>query len=128
MCQSDREAPSNAFGFVKNAELPQDSSPVIIDSLADEAVIVVERENGTQRELNTPPGRRKPAPRTAVRSANDRLKDDLLLGCVAPAHGNLQVRHRPQEIIVEGVHSIVASVVRVPRFVVRTAPSPRTSS
>src|SRR2546426_7499057 len=44
--------------------------------LAGQPIIRVEREHAAQRECEPAPGRREPAPRAQVTSANDHLQED----------------------------------------------------
>jgi len=55
---------------VENAELPQDRPAVVVDFFSGKTVVCVERVDTAERELHSPPRRRKTTPPSEVRTAN----------------------------------------------------------
>src|SRR2546426_5521222 len=88
--------------------------------LAGQPIIRVEREHAAQRECEPAPGRREPAPRAQVTSANDRLQDDGLVAGMAALHVDMQVGDSAQQLPIERTDPVVTGVMRIPRLVVVT--------
>jgi hypothetical protein len=76
--------------LVKNAQLPQDSSSVVVDFFAGKMVVCVECVDSTQRQLYRFSRCREAAPCSEMRAANHDLEDDRLLREVAPRDFNLR--------------------------------------
>jgi hypothetical protein len=70
MCGDDLHAADNAVGLVENAELPEHRGAVVINLLACEPILAVERENTAQRKSQRTPGW---AAARATRQADARL-------------------------------------------------------
>src|SRR5690348_15038744 len=92
----DASPPSR--GLVEEAELAQHRSAVIVDALARQPVIGIERVDPAERELDPPARRWQAAPRAKMGPPDDDLQYQAL-GCHVPVfHLNCQIRHRAQEL------------------------------
>src|SRR5206468_12672392 len=76
MTQDGDDAPQSSPGLVEEAELAQHRSTVIVDALARQLVIGVERIYRAKRELQPPVRRRQAAPRTEMRTPDGDLQHD----------------------------------------------------
>jgi hypothetical protein len=69
-----------ALRLVEDAELPQHRPPVVIDFFPGEAIIGVEGVNPAERELESPPGRRKATPAAKMGTADDDFNQNRVVG------------------------------------------------
>src|SRR5262249_6451189 len=75
-----------AEGLVEHADLPQHRRAVVVDLLAEQSIVLVERVDAAQGKLDVAAGAGQASPRPRVRAADDDLEDDRLFGDVAAAH------------------------------------------
>src|SRR5215470_16326952 len=64
--QQGGDAPQRAVGLVKDAQLPEQRCPVVVDPLTGQAFIIVECKDPAKRKLDLSTGWRQPAPRPEV--------------------------------------------------------------
>ena len=94
MSGENGDSSQQALRLVENAELPQHRAAVVIDSFAGETVVGIEGIDTAKRELDTPAGGRKAAPRAEVSAANDDFNEDGIVGDMFSLNIDLQVRER----------------------------------
>src|SRR5258708_86996 len=98
MTEDGDDAPQPSHGFVEETELTEHRSAVIVDALARQLVIGVERIDPAKRELHPPARRRQAAPWTEMRTPDGDLQHDAL-GCdVAVLYLNCQIGQGAQEL------------------------------
>ena len=102
---------------MKDAELSQHRSAVVIDFLSLQAIIGVEGVNTAKRELDAPPSRRKTTPSAEVRAANDDLNQDGVVRDMAALHLDFQVRQRLHELLIKLTDASSTLVVFTPRLI-----------
>jgi hypothetical protein len=103
---------------VKDAELPQRGTAVIVDFFPGQTVFGVEGVHTAQRELDSPPCRGQPAPISKMRPADNYLNQNGLLRHMLAFYVDLQVGERLHQLCVEKPHAIAILVMFVPRFIV----------
>jgi hypothetical protein len=103
---------------VKNAQLPQDRSAVVVDFLAGQTVIGVEGVYAAEWERNSPPCRRKTTPRAEVRTADHDFNKNGVVRYMSSLYVDFQVRKRLHQLLIEQTDSLSALVVFVPGLIV----------
>ena len=118
MTEDGDDAPPPSHGLVKEAELTQHRSAVIVDALARQPVIGVKRIDRAKRELHPPPSRWQAAPRPEMRTP-DRDLQNHAVGCRVPVlYLDCQIGQRAHELGVIRPHAVAASAVIPPRLVI----------
>src|SRR5580698_5096213 len=85
---------------MKNAELSQDGSPVVVDFFSGQTILGVERVHPAKRELDSSPGRRKAAPFPEVRTANHDFNKNRIV-CDMPAlYADFLVRQCSRQLLI----------------------------
>src|ERR1700722_9273985 len=103
---------------MKNAELSQDGSPVVVDFFSGQTILGVERVHPAKRELDSSPGRRKAAPLPEVRTANHDFDKNRIV-CDMPAlYADFQVRQCSHQLLIKPAHPVSALIVFTPRLVI----------
>ena len=92
------DATPKAVRLMKDAELAEHCSAVIVDLLAYKPVVFVEGVDAAERELNMTAGRRQTAPRAQMVSADNGFQNDCGFANVTPLHVDLQVGHGAQQL------------------------------
>jgi hypothetical protein len=118
MHRDGTDATPEAVRLTKDAELAEHGGAVIVDLLAREPVVFVERVNAAERKLDMKAGRRQAAPETPVVPANDDLEHDRCFAGVAPLHVDLQVGQGAQQVGIERTDAVAADIMGIPRLVV----------
>src|SRR5262249_20797830 len=116
--QQGGDASDRAVWLTKNAKLPKQRCPVVVDPLARQAFALVECINSAQRKSDLCAGRWQPTPWAKMLSANDDLEDDRGVAGVSMQHVNPQSGQRLQQSLVKRTHGVASNVVRVPWLVV----------
>jgi hypothetical protein len=118
MHQGGREAPERAFRLVEQTELAHDDPPVVVDALAGQPVVRVEREHATERKVHATAGCRHAAPGPQVRATNRDLEHDRIARDVPVSDLDREVGQRREELGVVGAHAVAANAVVLPRLVI----------
>ena len=86
---------------MKDADLTQYGPAIIVNFFTSKTVICVECIDSAERELDSPPSRRKTSPAAEVCTANKHFHNNGLV-CDMPApYLNVQVRQRCHELLIE---------------------------
>ena len=107
-----------AARLVKNAELPENRTAIVVDPFTRQTIIGVKRVDPTQRKLDAPSGRRQASPTTKVCPANHDFDQDGLLRHMPALNRDLQIRQRLHELLVERADSIPPGIVFLPGLVI----------
>src|SRR5512132_1107491 len=118
MTEGGDDPPQPSRWLVEEAELAQHRSAVIVNALARQAVIDVERIHRAKRELHPSARRWQAAPRAEVRTPNRDLQHQALGSRVPVLHLYCQIGQRTHELAVVRPHSVAASAVIPPRLVI----------
>jgi hypothetical protein len=115
----DNSAPPSRW-LAEEPQLAQHRAAVIVDPLARQPVIVVERVNSAQLKLYPSARRRQAAPRTEMRASYCDLDDEALGRHVTVLDVDYQVGQRTQELGVIRAHAVAAYAVISPRLIIIT--------
>src|SRR5215470_16371410 len=103
MADQRLEAAGDAGGVARDAELLEDGELVEVDPLADQAVLL-EDEEGEDRQLVLPPRRGQAAQRAPVGSPDDRLDHHAVVGVMERAQLVPLVREGAPALLEVGAH------------------------
>lgn len=81
----------STFRVVEDAELSEDGRPIVVDPLADDLVLVIERKNRAHWKLDLIARAGKPAPHSGVGTAHGDLQNHALIGHVTLVNIDVEV-------------------------------------
>jgi hypothetical protein len=122
MSRQNGDLSQNALWLVENAELSQHCPPVVVDFFSGKTVIGVECVHAAERELDSPPGRRKTTPPAEVRTANHDFNQDRVLCDVPALYIDFQVGQRLHQLFVKEADSVPALIVFAPGLIIVPCP------
>lgn len=119
MAQGDGHASKRSLRLMKQPELAHYCTPVVVDALAGESILGIEREDTAQREVQSPAGCGQPAsPDPEVSSPNGNLENDRI-GCNVPfAYVDREIGQGRQELGVVRTYRVEPKTVVPPWLVV----------
>ena len=103
---------------MEDAELPQHRAAIVIDFFPSQAILGIERIDAAKRKLDSPPGRRKTAPFSQLRTANHDFKHNSIVGDMPALYFDFQVRQRPHQLPVKQPHAVATLIMFTPRLIV----------
>src|SRR5262249_22019656 len=96
----------------------QQRCAVVVDPLAGQAIIIVEREDAAERQRDLRSGSRQSAPRAEMLSADGHLEHDSGRARMRALDVDAQSRYGLQQFLIEPAHLIAADIMRAPRLVI----------
>src|SRR5437764_14540760 len=106
MSDQNPDSSHDGLRFMKNTQLPQDCSSVIVDPFTRKTIPVVERINCAKRYFNSPSGCGKTAPGSKMSSANQNFQDNVVVRHMLLPNFDFEVRQCRHETFIVGTNSI----------------------
>src|ERR1700723_4420026 len=103
---------------MKNAELSQDGSPVVVVFSPGQTILGCERVPPAKGEPDSSPGRRKAAPLPEVRTANHDFDENRIVCDVPALYLDFQVRQFFHQPLIKPADPVSALIVFTPRLVI----------
>src|SRR5438128_12086368 len=100
MTEGGHDPPQPARRLVEEAELAQYRCAIIVNALARQPVIDVERVHCAKRKLHSSAGRWEAAPWAEMRTPDRHLQHQALGSCVPVLHFYCQVGYRAHQLAV----------------------------